>query len=103
MTSHSITYPTKTPCTRHRVEHLQGGDEAEVWDGSISEYVWMVVMDAVQRDGRTKVRVRGATYYFAADLARDIRVNHYLPPASAQKTVEIMRVDDEYFRIDKYY
>lgn len=80
MQGHSITYPKQTVCTRPRVNELRAGDEVEVYDGMLGDYAWFTVLDAVERNGRMKVRIEGANYYFDEGLCRDVRFNYYVPP-----------------------
>jgi hypothetical protein len=89
MQTNHITYPQETVCTRPRVEQLQAGDEVEVFDGRLGDYVWLMVMDVVERDGRTKLRVEGYAFYFDESLTRDIRINHYVWPHHAPQPVPI--------------
>lgn len=80
MPAQSITYNQPTPTTYQRAEELRGGDEVLIYDGRSGCLEWHLVMDAFERDGRTKIRIAGANFYFDAKLIKDCRINHYIAP-----------------------
>lgn len=103
MQRHYITYPDATPTTRPRVDEIQSGDEVFTWDGQLCDYAWFVVMDAVERDGRMKIRIEATTFYFDANLVKDVRINHYVWPHRAAIVTSLLKVYGDTFRVDKYY
>ena len=91
MQVNTTTYDQPTPTTNTRTEELRGGDEVLVYDGRSSCLEWFVVLDAFERDGRTKIRVEGCAFYFDAELTKDCRINHTAEP---EETLEII-TDEE--------
>lgn len=80
MHANNTTYPQPTPTTIPRIDDLRGGDEVLVYDARSGSLEWFVVMDAVERDRRMKIRIEGANFYFDSSLITDCRINHHIAP-----------------------